>query len=79
VFQLLILFASFAFYTVSDKKLAQRLFLWSGFPPGTDRTRLSYVGCLVGAYGLASTNFVIAPIIFMANGTIDVWVSGNAI
>ena len=78
ILQVLTVLASFAFYALRNTQVAQQLVRWSDLPPGTDRAKLSYVGCLMGAYGLTSTNFVAATGMYLVNVTIDVWASGNA-
>ena len=78
IVQALTIFASFLSYGLRNKLASQRLIRWSNFTKDTDRFKTTYLGCMVGAYGLASTNIFIAPIIYLINGTIDVWVSGNA-
>ena len=78
VYQAAVTLLSVAFFVIRDSQFSHWGIRWSILPQHIDRSTFSNIACLVGSYGMACTNIVVAVVMYMFNGTIDVWVSGNA-
>ena len=79
VFHTLVVIGSFGFYFLRNTRSALHAVRGADLLPSTDRENFARVCFLVGAYGLACTNMVVAAVFWLLNGTIDIWAAGSRV
>jgi len=76
VFHILVTCTAYGFYCLRNNVL------WQKFNTvklaGNDKNESAHIIAMVGAYGLSSTYLIIAPIINLLVGTLNIWAAGNA-